>query len=147
MLLGVPPILPPELLMVLCQMGHGDELTIADANFPGDTLGKRVIRMDGHGVPEILDAILRLIPLDSYVDHPVALMQVTPGDAVQTPIWDTYKQIVAKYNPKGAALVENVERFAFYDRVQQKSVVVIMSGERAVYANIILKKGVIAPDA
>lgn len=143
MLKGIPAIIPPELLKVLCEMGHGDELTIGDGNFPGNTFGRRVIRMDGHGVPEILDAILTLMPLDKYEDKPVLLMQVMPGDPVRTPIWDTYKQIVSKHDPRGAGCVGTVERFAFYDRVREKSTVVVMSGEKAVYANVILKKGVI----
>ncbi|NLZ89219.1 MAG: fucose isomerase [Clostridiales bacterium] len=143
MLKGIPAIIPPELLMVLAEMGHGDEITIGDGNFPGNTFGRRVIRMDGHGVPEILDAILQLIPLDTYVNHPVALMQVTPGDPVETPIWDTYKEIIQKYDDRGATCIEEVERFAFYNRVKEHSTVVVMSGEKAVYANIILKKGVI----
>lgn len=143
MLKGIPAIIPPELLMVLAEMGHGDEITIGDGNFPGNTFGRRVIRMDGHGVPEILDAILQLIPLDTYVNHPVALMQVTPGDPVKTPIWDTYKEIIQKYDDRGATCVEEVERFAFYNRVKEHSTVVVMSGEKAVYANVILKKGVI----
>ena len=143
MLKGVPRILPPELLKILSEMGHGDEITIGDANFPGASLCDQVIRMDGHGVPEILDAILQLIPLDQYVDRPAALMQVVPGDPVETPIWDTYKAILAKHEARGAECVEEVERFAFYDRVKEKSYAVIMSGETATYANIILKKGVI----
>ena len=143
MLKGIPAIIPPELLMVLAEMGHGDEITIGDGNFPGNTFGRRVIRMDGHGVPEILDAILQLIPLDTYVNHPVALMQVTPGDPVETPIWDTYKEIIQKYDDRGATCVEEVDRFAFYNRVKEHSTVVVMSGEKAVYANVILKKGVI----
>ena len=143
MLKGVPAILPPELLKILCEMGHGDEITIGDGNFPGASLSDRVIRMDGHGVPEILDAVLSLIPLDQYVDHPAALMQVVPGDPTETPIWETYKEILAKHEDRGAACLEEVERFAFYDRVREKSYAVIMSGEKATYANIILKKGVI----
>ena len=143
MLKGIPAILPPELLKVLCEMGHGDEITIGDANFPGVSLCSRVIRMDGHGVPEILDAILQLIPLDQYVEHPAALMQVVPGDPTETPIWDTYRQIVSRHEERGAACFEEVERFAFYDRVKEKSYAVIMSGETATYANVILKKGVI----
>lgn len=143
MLKGIPAILPPELLKVLCEMGHGDEITIGDANFPGASLCSRVIRMDGHGVPEILDAILQLIPLDQYVEHPAALMQVVPGDPTETPIWDTYRQIVSRHEERGAACFEEVERFAFYNRVKEKSYAVIMSGETATYANVILKKGVI----
>lgn len=143
MLKGIPAILPPELLKVLCEMGHGDEITIGDANFPGTSLCSRVIRMDGHGVPEILDAILTLMPLDQYADHPAGLMQVMPGDKTETPIWDIYKEILGKHEERGAGCLEEIERFAFYDRVKEKSYAVIMSGEKATYANIILKKGVI----
>lgn len=143
MLKGIPALLSPELLKILCEMGHGDEIVIGDANFPGSSLCDRVVRMDGHGVPEILDAILTLMPLDQYVDHPAGLMQVVPGDQTQTPIWDTYRQILAKHEARGANCLEEIERFAFYDRVKAKSYAVIMSGEKATYANIILKKGVI----
>lgn len=94
MLKGIPEILSPELLKVLCEMGHSDRLVIADGNFPVMSMGKnaQIIRMDGHGVPEILDAILRVFPLDTYIEKPVNLMEVTPGDDVQTPIWDVYKK-------------------------------------------------------
>lgn len=143
MLKGIPAIIPPELLKVLAEMGHGDEITIGDANFPGASHCSRVIRMDGHGVPEILDAILTLIPLDQYVAHPAALMQVIPGDPTETPIWDIYKEIVANHDDRGSDCFEEIERFSFYDRVKEKSYAVIMSGEKATYANIILKKGVI----
>ena len=130
MLKGIPEIITPELLRVLAEMGHTDELTIGDGNFPGHTYGKRVIRMDGHGVPEILDAILKL-------------MGVVKGDPVETPIWDEYKKIVAKYDPRGAECFEEMDKWEFYKRVQEKSSVVIMTSERALYANIILKKGVV----
>lgn len=143
MLKNVPPILSPRLLMVLARMGHGDEICIGDANFPGHTLGRRVIRMDGHGVPEILDAVLAMIPLDRHDEHSVLLMQVMPGDPVETPIWDRYKEIVARHDPRGAACFAEIERFAFYRRVREQSVAVVMSGEKALYANIILKKGVL----
>ena len=143
MLKGIPKILSPELLKILCEMGHGDELTIVDGNFPGHTNAKIEIRMDGHGVPEILDAILKVMPLDTYVAHPVMLMAKVPGDTVETPIWDTYKQIVSKYDARGAECFEEIERGAFYDRTREKSSVVIMSGETALYANVILKKGVV----
>jgi len=143
MLKGIPKIISPELLKILCEMGHGDELTIGDGNFPGHTNAKVEIRMDGHNVPEILEAILKVMPLDTYVDTPVMLMAKVPGDTVETPIWDTYKEIVAKYDPRGAACFGEIERNAFYDRTREKSCVVIMSSEAALYANIILKKGVI----
>lgn len=143
MLKGIPPILSPELLKILCEMGHTDEITIGDGNFPGHTYGKKVIRLDGHGVPEILDAILQLFPLDTYVDKPVTLMKVVDGDPVETPIWDTYKEIVAKYDSRGAACFEEIDKWEFYNRVKEKSTAVIMTGETALYANIILKKGVV----
>lgn len=143
MLKGISPILSPELLKVLCEMGHTDELTIGDGNFPGHTYGKKVIRMDGHGVPEILDAILQVFPLDTYVDKPVTLMSVVKGDTAKTPIWDTYKEIVAKYDDRGADCFEEIDKWEFYDKTKEKSTVVIMTGETAIYANIILKKGVV----
>lgn len=143
MLKGIPPILSPELLKVLCEMGHTDELTIGDGNFPGHTYGKKVIRLDGHGVPEILDAILQVFPLDTYVDKPVTLMGVVKGDTAKTPIWDTYKEIVAKYDNRGADCFEEIDKWDFYEKTKEKSTVVIMTGETAIYANIILKKGVV----
>ncbi len=143
MLKGIPPILSPELLKVLCEMGHTDELTIGDGNFPGHTYGKKVIRLDGHGVPEILDAILQVFPLDTYVDKPVTLMGVVKGDTAKTPIWDTYKEIVAKYDDRGAECFEEIDKWDFYEKTKEKSTVVIMTGETAIYANIILKKGVV----
>ena len=97
MLKGIPPILSPELLKVLCEMGHSDRIVIADGNFPAESMGKNaiVIRCDGHGVPELLDAILQVFPLDTYVEKPVSLMEVMKGDNAKTHIWDTYKEIIA----------------------------------------------------
>ena len=147
MLKGIPSILSPELLKVLDEMGHTDELTIGDGNFPGHTYGKKVIRLDGHGVPEILDAILKVFPLDKYVEHPVTLMGIVPGDTVKTPIWDEYKKIVAKYDDRGTNCFEEIDKWEFYKKTQEKSTVVIMSSEAALYANIILKKGVVINEA
>ena len=143
MLKGIPAIIPPELLKILCEMGHGDEITIGDANFPGHSVHQRVVRMDGCGVPEILEAILTLMPLDMQTEHPAILMQVSPGDGTSPIIWKTYETILAKFDHRGKACLEEIERYAFYDRVREKSYAVIMSGEKATYANIILKKGVI----
>ena len=144
MLKGIPKILSPELLKVLAEMGHSDRIVIGDGNFPAESMGKNaiVIRMDGHGVPEILDAILQLFPLDAYVDHPVHLMEVMPGDPVETPIWDTYREIVGKYDERGADAIGTIERFAFYEEAK-KAYAVIATGESALYANIILQKGVV----
>ena len=144
MLKGIPKILSPELLKVLCEMGHSDRIVIADGNFSAESMGKDaiVIRCDGHGVPELLDAILQVIPLDTYVDKPMNLMEVMPGDPVKTPIWDTYKEIVAKHDERGAACVGNIERFQFYEEAK-KAYAIIATGESAVYANVMLQKGVV----
>ena len=144
MLKGIPPIISPELLKTLCEMGHGDELVIADGNFPSHSVGKNavVIRADGHGVPELLDAILSLIPLDTHVEKPVALMEVSAGDNTPEPeIWATYKEILAKREPDNCQ-IEMTERFAFYERAK-KEYLIIATGETAIYANVLLKKGVV----
>ena len=101
-----------------------------------------VIRCDGHGVPELLDAILKVFPLDIYVDKPVNLMEVMPGDTVETPIWDTYKEIVAKHDERGANAIGNIERFAFYEEAKT-AYAIIATSEKALYANIMLQKGVV----
>ncbi len=144
MLKNIPAILSPELLKVLCEMGHSDRIVIADGNFPCESMGKnaKVIRADGHGVPELLDAILQLFPLDTYVEHPVNLMQVMPGDTAKTPIWEEYKKIVAKYDSRGENAFGEIERFAFYEEAKT-AYAIIATGEKAVYANIMLLKGVV----
>lgn len=144
MLKNIPPILSPELLKVLCEMGHSDTIVIADGNFPSQSMGKNgiVIRCDGHNVPELLDAILTVFPLDTYVSKPVNLMQVMPGDNVDTPIWDTYKEIISKHDERGSDTVGQVERFEFYEQAK-KAYAIIATSEKALYANIMLQKGVI----
>ena len=144
MLKGIPKILSPELLKVLCEMGHSDRLVISDGNFPAESMGMDayVIRCDGHGVPELLDAILTVFPLDTYVEKPVNLMEVMPGDTVETPIWDVYKDIIAKHDSRGGDCVGNIERFAFYEEAK-KCYAIIATGESALYANIMLQKGVV----
>src|SRR5699024_9154444 len=144
MLKGIPEIISPNLLKVLSEMGHGDTLVIADGNFPAESIGKDkiVIRLDGHGVPEVLDAILQLIPLDTYIDNPVKLMEVVPGDNVETPIWDTYKKIISQHDERKESLVGYVERFKFYEEAK-KAYVIIATGEKEIYANILLQKGVV----
>lgn len=143
MLKGIPAILTPELLKVLCEMGHTDELTIGDGNFPGHTYGKKVIRLDGHTVPEVLEAILKVFPLDNYVEHPITLMSVVKGDEVETPIWKEYKRIVSKYEQRGEKCFEEIDKWEFYNKTKEKSTVVVMTSEKALYANIILKKGIV----
>lgn len=139
MLKGIPSILSPALLKILMEMGHGDEIVIGDGNFPAESCGQRVVRLDGHGVPEILDAILKLFPLDTYVDAPVALMQHGAGEA-RPEIWGKYEALIEKH--QSGTKMENIERFAFYDRTKQ-AYAVVATGESAIYANIILKKGVV----
>lgn len=144
MLKGIPKILSPELLKVLCEMGHGDRLLIADGNFPSASIGKNaiVIRADGHGGAEMLEAILALFPLDPYVKTSVKLMQVIPGDPVKTPIWDEYAEIVERVGGCSRDVIGEVERMAFYEEAKSAYAIVATS-EGALYANIMLQKGVI----
>jgi len=138
MLKGIPKILPPELLKVLCEMGHGDEIVIADGNFPSASIGQRVIYMSGNGAEEVLEAVLKILPLDTY-QKPLYLMEVVPGDNVETPIWEKYREIAKKHTEED---FEQIERFAFYERAKN-AYAVIATGETALYANILLKKGVV----
>ena len=144
MLKGIPKIISPLLLKVLSEMGHSDTIVIADANFPAESMGKNaiVIRADGHSATDMLDAILTVFPLDTYVDSPVCLMQVMAGDPVETPIWDEYAKIIASHDARGKAAMGSYERFEFYEQAK-KCYAVVATGESAIYANIILQKGVI----
>jgi L-fucose mutarotase len=141
MLKGIPTILNPELLKIMMEMGHGDEIVISDGNFPGASIAKKIVRIDGNSVPEVLDAVLKFFPLDPYVESAVGLMQVVKGDKVETPIWEEYRKIVKKHDPKFKDF-EMIERFEFYERAK-KAFAVVTTGETALYANIILKKGVV----
>jgi len=142
MLKNVDPVLSPELLKVLAEMGHGDEIVISDANFPASSVAGEhtLIRADGIPAARLLEAILQLIPLDQYDQNNFVLMEVVPGDPYVPPVWDEYRAILKKYEPNAA--VSFMERFAYYERAKKAHAVVI-SGETAKYANIILKKGVI----
>lgn len=144
MLKNISPIISPNLLKLLCEMGHSDRLVIADGNFPAESMGKdtNVIRMDGHNAVDVLEAILEIFPLDTYTKHPVLLMQKVDGDTVPTPIWDTYKEIVSKHDNRGKEIVGFIERFAFYEEAK-KSYLIIATSEKALYGNIILQKGVL----
>lgn len=140
MLKGISPLISPELLKVLDEMGHGDEIVLADANFPSNSMGQRVVRADGIGAAELLDAILTLFPLDQYDADHFVLMEVVPGDTVVPVIWEDYKAVLKKYEPDTE--VHKTERFAYYERAK-KAYCVVATGEKAQYANIILKKGVV----
>ncbi|MBE6569521.1 MAG: fucose isomerase [Ruminococcaceae bacterium] len=141
MLKGIKKCISPELLYVLDKMGHGDEIVISDGNFPGESIGKDniVIRSDGTGVPELLSAVLELMPLDTYAD-PVYLMDKTPSDKdLEIPIWDEYKAILKDHTAEEPKFLERQE---FYDRAK-KAYAIVVTGEGAIYANILLKKGVV----
>jgi len=140
MLKNIPSIISPELLKILMEMGHGDEIVISDGNFPAAAMAQRLVRLDGHGVPAVLEAILSLMPLDIYVEAPVALMEVVKGDSYVPTIWDTYKKIIVEQ--EGDKKIDYVERFDFYDRAKV-AYAVVATGETSLYANIILKKGVV----
>lgn len=144
MLMGIPKILSPQLLKVLCEMGHGDRIVIADGNFPAESIGQNaiVVRMDGHGIPEILDAILQVFPLDTYVEQPVRLMEVAKGDTVETPIWDTYGKVIKERTNRSERAIGFYERFQFYEEAK-KAYAIIATGEQALYANVMLQKGVV----
>ena len=143
MLKGIPKIVSPELSRILCEMGHGDEIVIADGNFPSENFGQRVIRADGIKGTEMLDAVLSLIPLDTYSDPNMILMQLMQCDEgkIDPSIWKEYAAIAEKHDKN--VRIGNIDRFAFYERAKT-AYAVIATGEEAVYANIILKKGVIA---
>lgn len=147
MLKNIPPILSPELLKVLCEMGHGDRICIGDGNYPGASTAREAnavfIRADGHGIPELLDAILQMIPLDAYVETPVMRMEKMDCDKdLPIPVWDEYEKIIAKYDSRSGKAMGAYERFEFY-RQARTCYCVVQSGETSVYANLILQKGVI----
>ena len=130
----------PELLATLYRMGHGDEIVLADAHFPGETMGKRVLRADGIRIPDLLDGILPLFELDQYVDAPLIMMAAVPGDTLDPAVEASYRVPVDRHCP-AKPVIERLERFAFYDRAKE-AFAVVMTGETAKYGNIILKKGV-----
>jgi L-fucose mutarotase len=139
-LVGISPLLGPDLLSALCAMGHGDELVLADAHFPGHSVHARVIRADGLRVTDLLDAILPLMALDEYVASPVFMMAPVPGDHLDPAVENAYRAAIDRHWPRTPAIAR-VERFAFYEQARQ-AFAVIMTGETAKYGNIILKKGV-----
>jgi len=140
MLKGISPLLSPELLSVLARMGHGDEIVLADAHFPGETMNSKVIRADGIRIPALLEAILPLFELDSYVPSPLIMMAAVIGDKLDPEVEDSYLESIYKTNPK-IAPIKRIDRFDFYERAK-KAFAVVMTGETAKYGNIILKKGV-----
>lgn len=144
MLIGIDPVISPELLDVLFRMGHGDEIVLGDAFFPGNSFNQRVIRADGIKIPELLGGILSLMNLDAYVPHPVVMMDVAAGDKLDPEVEKSYRNVIDRLWP-GVPATERMERFAFYERCK-KAFAVVMTGETRTYGNIILKKGVIPLD-
>lgn len=145
MLNGISPLISPELLKVLSEMGHGDEIVLADANFPSETIASktvygRAIRADGIGTAELLNAILPLFPLDQYDSEHFILMEVVKGDPCKTPIWHEYGHALDQFS--NGSRLSYLERFAFYERAKT-AYAIVSTGEKAQYANIILKKDVV----
>ena len=142
MLKNIPPILGPELLYTLRAMGHGDEIAIVDANFPGDSSGPTLIRLDGLTATEVLEAVLAVMPLDTFVDEQAIGMEVVGDPKKREATHKDFDKIVKKHEPDMKLTL--LERFAFYDRVEG-AYAIIQTGERRLYGNILLKKGIIRP--
>ncbi len=140
MLKGISPLLGPELLAILCRMGHGDEIVLADAHFPGESVGKRVFRADGLLIPALLDAILPLFELDDFVEAPVFMMAAVEGDKSDPEVERSYRKVIDRHAPKTPPIVK-LERSRFYER-SREAFAVVMTGDTHKYGNIILKKGV-----
>lgn len=141
MLKGISPVISPELLKVLCEMGHGDELVLADANYPGSSNAKRLLRADGLPIVALLEGLAPLFPLETYAD-PLMMMEVVSSDRCDPAIEAEYMEIIRRSHPAAPAPVR-LERFAFYER-SRHAYAILMTGEKRLYANIILKKGVIS---
>ena len=140
MLKGISPLLSPDLLATLARMGHGDEIVLADAHFPGESVNTTTLRADGLRIADLLDAILPLFELDAYIEHPLQMMDPVEGDTLDPAVENTYLAAIRKHAPDTSS-IHRVERFAFYERARS-SFAVVMTGETAKYGNIILTKGV-----
>ena len=138
MLLGIPAQISPDLLKIICEMGHGDEIVLADANFPSASMAQRLVRADGIEIPKLLSGILELFPLDQYDSRNFILMEKCEGDEADVSVWSEYKNILNKYSPE--TQMSFMERFDYYERAKS-AYAVVATGERRQYANIILKKG------
>ncbi|MGA2889502.1 MAG: L-fucose mutarotase [Terracidiphilus sp.] len=141
MLIGISHLVSPELLKLLCEMGHGDELVLADSNFPGVSIANKLVRADGISIADLLSGIAPLFPFDQY-DQPLFMMQVVQGDTLDPAVEGDYMKVIRKYHPKILS-PQRIERHAFYERAK-KAYGVLMSGETRIYGNLIIRKGVIA---
>lgn len=142
MLKNIPPLLGPDLLGILRAMGHGDEIAIVDANYPADSAGPVLVRLDGIAATDVLEAILTVMPLDDFVEESAICMQVVGNASQREPVMEEFENILAHHEP--SRRLTSLERFAFYDRVKQ-GYAVVQTGERRLYGNIILKKGIVRP--
>lgn len=143
MLRGVNPILSPDLLYILRAMGHGDDIVIADANFPAESMGQQVVRLDGLSATDVLEAILSVMPLDSFTESPATTMQVVDDPEATPPVVEEFQKII-ETTADNPVRIATIERFTFYDRAKA-AFAIVQTGERRLYGNIILKKGVISP--
>ncbi len=142
MLKGIPPLLGPELLHILRAMGHGDEIAIVDANYPAESAGPPVVRLDGTSATEALEAILTLMPLDTFVEEQAFGMEVVGNPKKREQTHKDFEKIIGKHEPE--MRLSLIERFAFYDRVKD-AYAIVQTGERRLYGNVLLKKGIIRP--
>jgi len=140
MLKGISPLISPELLKVLASMGHGDEIILADTHYPGETMNSNVIRADGLRIADLLRAIMPLFELDQYVEYPIIMMDAVKGDKLDPKVEDSYLKNISPFCERPIKL-NRIDRFKFYERSKQ-AFAVVMTGEKAKYGNILLKKGV-----
>ncbi len=140
MLKGISPLISPELLKVLAEMGHGDEIILADAHFPAYSFNKKILRADGVRIPDLLSSILPLFVLDDYVSHPIAMMAAVEGDSLDPNVEKSYLESINSIYPDTSS-IERIDRFDFYERAK-KAFAVLITGETAKYGNILIKKGV-----
>jgi L-fucose mutarotase len=143
MLYNIPPVITPKLMKTLMEMGHGDEIVLSDGNFPARSMNNRIIRCDGSGIPELLDAVAQFFPLDYAAEHSVVMMETTPG-MPEPPVWDAYRMIL-KTRCKDKFNIQFLSRQAFYERARL-AFAVVTTGEKTRFANILLKKGVVRFD-
>lgn len=145
MLKGISPIISPALIKILYEMGHGDKIVLADSNYPVESCGKesKVVRCDGHKMPDLLKGILQLFPLDTFCDNPVILMSPPKEDNYDPPIWKTYQSLISKEYSSGQDTIKTISRFDFYEE-SKNAYAIVATGEMAVYASVILQKGIIS---
>jgi len=144
MLKGIPAVISPDLMAIMMSMGHGDELVLADGNFPAEANAQRLVRADGHGVLPLLEAVLRFFPIDTFVDDVAVVMQPVEASPAEPAIWSSYRKLLAGSEGRAIGL-HPLGREAFYHRARL-AYAIVATGESALYANLIIKKGVVPPN-